>query len=64
MATRRLYYDDSFQKEFTARVVYCEVLPPDVSSGITGTAWGLMLDRTAMIDAADAAGLAVVGQTT
>jgi len=47
VATRRLYYDDSFQKEFTARVVYCEVLPPDVSSGITGTAWGLMLDRTA-----------------
>ncbi len=47
MPTRRLYYDDSFQKEFTARVVYCEVLPPDVNSGITGTAWGLMLDRTA-----------------
>ncbi len=47
MATRRLYYDDSFQKEFTARVVHCEVLPPDVNSGITGTVWGLILDRTA-----------------
>lgn len=47
MATRRLYYDDAFEKEFTARVVYCERLPPDVNSGITGTAWGLILDRTA-----------------
>ena len=47
VATRRLYYEDSFLKEFTARVVYCEVLPPDVQGGIPGTAWGLMLDRTA-----------------
>ena len=47
MTTRRLYYDDAFEKEFTARVVHCEVLPPDVSAGITGTAWGLLLDRTA-----------------
>ncbi|HEV2196491.1 MAG TPA: alanyl-tRNA editing protein [Candidatus Acidoferrum sp.] len=47
MATRRLYYEDSFLKEFTARVVYCEKLPPDMSAGITGIAWGLMLDRTA-----------------
>ena len=47
MATRRLYYEDSFLKEFPARVVYCENLPPDMSAGITGTAWGLMLDRTA-----------------
>ena len=47
MATRRLYYDDAFEKEFTARVMYCEVRPPDVNSGITGTVWGLILDRTA-----------------
>jgi alanyl-tRNA synthetase len=47
VATRRLYYEDSFLKEFSARVVYCEKLPPDMSAGITGTAWGLMLDRTA-----------------
>ena len=47
MATRRLYYDDAFEKEFTARVMHCEVLPPDVNSGITGTVWGLILDRTA-----------------
>ena len=47
MATRRLYYDDAFEREFTARVVHCEVLPPDLNAGITGTVWGLLLDRTA-----------------
>lgn len=47
MTTRRLYYDDAYEKEFKARVMYCEVLPPNVSAGITGTVWGLMLDRTA-----------------
>jgi alanyl-tRNA synthetase len=47
VTTRRLYYDDAFQKEFTARVMHCEVLPPDVNSGITGVVWGLLLDRTA-----------------
>jgi alanyl-tRNA synthetase len=47
LATRRLYYEDSFLKEFRARVVYCEKLPPDMSAGITGTGWGLMLDATA-----------------
>ncbi len=47
MTTRRLYHDDAYEKEFTARVMHCEVLPPDVSAGITGTVWGLILDRTA-----------------
>jgi alanyl-tRNA synthetase len=47
VTTRRLYYDDAFEKEFTARVMHCEVLPPDVSAGITGSIWGLILDRTA-----------------
>ncbi len=47
MATRRLYYDDAFEREFTARVMHCEVLPPDLNAGITGTVWGLLLDRTA-----------------
>src|SRR5467141_410394 len=47
VTTRRLYYDDGFEKEFSARVLYCEVLPPDVNSGITGTVWKLILDRTA-----------------
>lgn len=47
MSTRRLYYDDAFTKEFAARVVHCEVLPPNLSAGFTGTVWGLILDRTA-----------------
>ena len=47
MTTRRLYYDDAFEKEFNGRVMHCEVLPPDVSAGITGSIWGLILDRTA-----------------
>ena len=47
MSTRRLYYDDAYEKEFEARVIHCEVLPPDMSAGITGTVWGLILDRTA-----------------
>jgi alanyl-tRNA synthetase len=47
VTTRRLYYDDAFEKEFMARVMHCEVLPPDVNAGITGTVWGLILDRTA-----------------
>jgi alanyl-tRNA synthetase len=47
MTTRRLYYDDSFMREFTARVVHCDLLPPDLNSGITAQALGLLLDRTA-----------------
>jgi alanyl-tRNA synthetase len=47
VTTRRLYYDDAYEKEFTARVIHCEVLPPDVNSGITGPVWALVLDRTA-----------------
>jgi len=47
VTTRRLYYDDAFEKEFNGRVMHCEVLPPDVSAGITGSIWGLILDRTA-----------------
>jgi alanyl-tRNA synthetase len=47
MKTHRLYYDNAYEKEFEARVMHCEVLPPDVNSGITGQVWGLVLDRTA-----------------
>jgi alanyl-tRNA synthetase len=47
MKTHRIYYDDAYEKEFNARVVHCEVLPPDVNSGITAQVWGLVLDRTA-----------------
>jgi alanyl-tRNA synthetase len=47
MTTRRIYYDDAFEREFTARVVHCEPLPPDVNSGITTPVLGLVLDQTA-----------------
>jgi len=47
VATRRLYYDDAYEKEFEARVIHCEVLPPNLSARITGTVWGLILNRTA-----------------
>jgi alanyl-tRNA synthetase len=47
MTTRRLYYDDAFEREFTARIMSCDVLPPDVNSGITATVWELILDRSA-----------------
>jgi alanyl-tRNA synthetase len=42
MATRRLYYDDSFAREFEARVVSCE---PAVHAG--APAWEVVLDSTA-----------------
>jgi alanyl-tRNA synthetase len=47
MKTHRIYYDDAYVKEFDARIMHCEVLPPDVNSGITAQVWGLILDRTA-----------------
>jgi alanyl-tRNA synthetase len=47
MKTHRIYYDDAYVKEFDARIMHCEVLPPDVNSGITAQVWGLVLDRTA-----------------
>jgi alanyl-tRNA synthetase len=47
MKTHRIYYDDAYVKEFDARVLHCELLPPDVNSGITAQVLGLVLDRTA-----------------
>jgi alanyl-tRNA synthetase len=47
MKTHRIYYDDAFEREFTARVVHCELLPPDVNAGITAQVLGLVLDRSA-----------------
>ncbi len=47
MKTHRIYYDDAFEKEFSARVLYCELRPPDVNAGITAQVLGLVLDRTA-----------------
>jgi alanyl-tRNA synthetase len=47
MATHRLYYDDSFEKEFTAKVLACDpalILP---SPEAKAPAWEVVLDRTA-----------------
>ena len=45
--TRRLYYDDSFERDFKAEIVACEPAPPGNASGRTGAAWGVLLDATA-----------------
>src|SRR5579863_1038504 len=47
MKTQRIYYNDAFEKEFEARVLHCELLPPDLKAGITAQVLGLVLDRTA-----------------
>ncbi|MFI5056970.1 MAG: alanyl-tRNA editing protein [Candidatus Acidiferrales bacterium] len=44
MATSRLYYNDSFEREFEAEVRRCE--PVRVSAGLKAPAWSAMLDRT------------------
>jgi alanyl-tRNA synthetase len=43
MTTRRLYYDDSFQREFTAKLVSCEPTRHGSSA-----AWRVLLDSTAL----------------
>lgn len=45
MTTRRLYYDDAFQDNFTAQVVSCQPLS-DVVAGQDTTCWGVLLDQT------------------
>src|SRR5467141_3458431 len=44
MATRRLYYDDSFERDFEAQLLRCE--PVMVESPLMAPAWGVVLDRT------------------
>jgi alanyl-tRNA synthetase len=43
MATRRLYYDDSFARDFTAQVLSCEPVVHQAT-----TAWEVLLDATAL----------------
>jgi alanyl-tRNA synthetase len=43
MATRRLYYDDSFAQDFTARVLSCEPIAHE-----SREAWEVVLDATAL----------------
>lgn len=47
MATRRLYHDDSFQREFTARVLRCEPATAAPSSEAKASSWQAILDQTA-----------------
>jgi alanyl-tRNA synthetase len=47
MTTRRLYYDDSFQRDFAAEIVGCEPAPVGGDTGRTAPAWGVLLDATA-----------------
>jgi alanyl-tRNA synthetase len=51
MATRRIYYDDAYLREFTAKVLSCESVPPNLEEGRTQTAWAVVLDRTALYPA-------------
>jgi alanyl-tRNA synthetase len=46
MATHRLYYDDSFLQNFTARVLSCSPAEPFASPSGTKRAWEVFLDRT------------------
>ena len=45
MATRRLYYDDSFQDNFSAQVLSCEVLQ-EAEESPSGPRWGVVLDQS------------------
>jgi alanyl-tRNA synthetase len=56
MATKRLYYDDGFQREFTAEALSCDPADPAASENPEGAAafggsatplWRVKLDRTA-----------------
>src|SRR5271157_241875 len=51
MATHRIYYDNAYEQEFSARILSCESLPPDVSAGRVHQAWAVVLDRTALYPA-------------
>src|SRR5258705_8110989 len=45
MPTRRLYYDDSFQDNFSAQVLSCELLS-EAEDGGFGPRWGVVPDQT------------------
>jgi alanyl-tRNA synthetase len=47
MATHRLFYDDCFLQNFTARVVSCLPAEPFPTPSGTRPAWEVLLDRTA-----------------
>ena len=45
MTTRRLYFDDAFQDNFTAHVLSCKPLA-DPLAGQDASCWGVLLDQT------------------
>ncbi len=47
MATHRLYYDDSFLRNFTARVLSCSPAEPMPTEFGAKPSWDVLLDRTA-----------------
>lgn len=47
MTTRRLYYDDSFEREFTAEVLSCRPAPIVSGASDSTPTWSVTLDRTA-----------------
>ncbi len=51
MATHRIYYDDAYARDFTAKVLSCDAVPPDLQAGRTQMAWAVVLDRTALYPA-------------
>src|SRR5713226_3120631 len=46
--TERLYYEDSFLREFEAEVLSCEAAHPEGSRGADNARWQVVLDRTAL----------------
>jgi alanyl-tRNA synthetase len=47
MGTHRIYYDDSFERNFEARVISCDPAPPFQGPSGAQAAWEVVLDRTA-----------------
>jgi alanyl-tRNA synthetase len=44
--TQRLYYDDSFARDFQAEVLSCVPFKPEGESASSGPVWSVILDRT------------------
>src|SRR5712692_3616277 len=49
--TERLYYDDSFLREFDAQVLSCEEVHSAAGRGVGDARWHVVLDRTAFYPA-------------
>jgi alanyl-tRNA synthetase len=47
MTTRRIYYDDAFEREFSAEVLSCEAVEAEAANDSRTSLWRVKLDRTA-----------------